>query len=227
MTQAHRQRSGRTCADLIPSLQAARQRACQTVWRMAWQVVSQMVSHMTRPPARHANRQNAQTFAQPAGTGVAALCAASLCLALTACASAPVTRTNATSTTAENTNCPDVTRLQAAHLYGSWQIELLQTGQRGILTLRQHPEFADSLRGELHYGGQRSIASGDVEDGEFNLDESRDGKSLFAFWSGQLVPAGCGAEIRGKWQPLPQPGQSAPPAESDFILRRLDASSPA
>ncbi len=76
-----------------------------------------------------------------------------------------------------------------------------------------------SLRGELRYGSERSIASGDVEGGEFNLDESRDGKTLFAFWSGQLVPAACGAEIRGKWQPVPKDGQPAL-AESDFILRR-------
>ncbi len=119
--------------------------------------------------------------------------------------------------------CPDVTRLHAAQLHGSWELELVQTGQRGQLTLRQHPEFSASLRGELRYGGQRSIASGDVEGGEFNLDESRDGKSLFAFWSGQLVPGACGAEIRGRWQPLAREGQPAP-AESDFILRRAAAS---
>jgi hypothetical protein len=112
-----------------------------------------------------------------------------------------------------------VTQLHAAHLYGSWTVELPQAGQRGILTLRQHPEFAASLRGEFRYGGQTSIASGDVEGGEFNLDESRDGKTLFAFWSGQLVPSACGAEIRGTWQPLAREGQPAA-AESSFVLRR-------
>jgi len=122
---------------------------------------------------------------------------------------------------AENPDCPDVTQLHAAHLYGSWNVELAQAGQRGTLTLRQHPEFAASLRGEFRYGGQSSIASGDVEGGEFNLDESRDGKTLFAFWSGRLVPSACGAEIRGKWQPVPKPGEAAPP-ESDFVLRRLE-----
>lgn len=115
--------------------------------------------------------------------------------------------------------CPDVTQLRAAQLYGSWEVELVQAGQRGQLTLTRHPEFSESLRGEFRYGGQRSLASGDVEAGEFNLDESRDGKTLFAFWSGKLVPAACGAEIRGQWQPLAREGQPAP-AESDFILRR-------
>lgn len=115
--------------------------------------------------------------------------------------------------------CPDVKQLHAAQLHGSWELELPQTGMRGQLTLRQHPEFSASLRGELRYGGQASIASGDVDGGEFNLDESRDGKTLFAFWSGQLVPSACGAEIRGQWQPVAREGQ--PPAtESSFVLRR-------
>jgi len=142
-----------------------------------------------------------------------------LCLAglLAACAGAPSERSGTAAV--DTSECPDVTRLHAAHLYGSWQLELPQAGQRGTLTLRQHPEFSASLRGEFSYGGQRSIASGDVEDGEFNLDESRDGKTLHAFWNGRLVPAACGAEIRGRWQPLARPGQPAP-AESDFILRR-------
>ncbi len=149
---------------------------------------------------------------------------ASALAALAACVSAPPDlRTGVTDPTL-SIECPDVTRLHAAQLYGSWELELPQAGQRGQLTLRQHPEYSASLRGEIRYGGQRSIASGDVEDGEFNLDESRDGKTLHAFWSGKLVPSACGAEIRGTWQPLAQPGQ-APRPESEFILRRAAASS--
>jgi len=149
-----------------------------------------------------------------APTRSALICLA--CCALAACAGvAPAPETTAIGTP----ECPDVTRLNAAQLYGSWIVELPQLGQRGTLTLRQHPEYAASLRGEFRYGGQSSIASGDVEGGEFNLDESQDGKSLYAFWSGQLVPSACGAEIRGKWQPLAKPGQPAP-RESDFVLRR-------
>ena len=131
--------------------------------------------------------------------------------ALCACASARFD--------SEIPDCPDVTTLHAAHLYGSWLVELPQAGLRGTLTLRQHPEFSGSLRGEFRYGGQQSIASGDVEGGEFNLDESRDGKTLFAFWSGHLTPAACGAEVRGTWQPLGREGQPAP-KESSFVLRR-------
>jgi hypothetical protein len=146
-----------------------------------------------------------------------ASCALSACtnVSLTSQETRPAQRRGELSTAA----CPDVTRLQAAQLYGSWRVELPQAGLRGTLTLRQHPEFSASLRGEFVIGNQRSIASGDVEDGEFNLDESRDGKTLFAFWSGHLTPAACGDEIRGQWQPLAPEGQAAPPA-SDFVLRR-------
>ena len=119
---------------------------------------------------------------------------------------------------AVNPACPDLAQWGARQLYGHWELELSALGQHGALLLRQHPEFSESLRGEFSYGGHTSIASGDLDEGELNLDESRDGKSLFAFWTGQLVPARCGREIRGTWQQLPQPGQ--PALESPFVLRR-------
>ena len=130
---------------------------------------------------------------------------------------------NADAVAAEPLNpaCPELHRWGARQLYGRWSVELTELGQRGELVLRQHPEFLESLRGEFVIDGQISIASGDVDQGEFNLDESRDGKSLFAFWNGQLVPASCGREIRGTWQQLPKPGQSA--LESPFVLRRAGA----
>ena len=122
-----------------------------------------------------------------------------------------------------STVCPDINRLGARALYGAWVVELPEAGLRGTLLLKAHPEFSESLRGEFRLGGQDSIASGDVEGGELNLDESRDGKTLHAFWSGRLVPAACGREIRGTWQPVPQEGKPAG-AESSFVLRRAAAS---
>ncbi len=136
--------------------------------------------------------------------------------AVSACATAPGAVT--ASESVDSADCADVRTLRAGQLYGTWELGGTNLNQRGELTLRQHPEFSESLRGEFRYAGQRSIASGDVEAGEFNLDESQDGKSLYAFWSGKLTPARCGAEIRGTWQTLPQPGQ--PAKESAFVLRR-------
>ncbi len=144
--------------------------------------------------------------------------------ALSACATGQKDlETSATATPAPravNPACPDLARWGAPQLYGRWELELTDLGQRGRLLLRQHPEFSASLRGELDYGGQHAIASGDVEDGELNLDESRDGKSLYAFWTGQLVPARCGREIRGTWEQVPKAGQ--PALKSPFVLRRVD-----
>jgi len=120
---------------------------------------------------------------------------------------------------ASNPACPDLARWSARQLHGTWEIALPDLGQSGELVLSQHPEFPASLRGQLRYEGHPSIASGDLEDGELNLDESRDGKTLFAFWTGHLVPASCGREIRGRWEQLPQAG--SPARESRFVLRRM------
>ena len=126
----------------------------------------------------------------------------------------------ATGTERSNPACPDLARWTAPRLYGSWTFELSALGQRGRMQLSQHPDFAASLRGTLDYGdGQHAIASGDVEDSELNLDESRDGKSLYAFWTGQLVPAACGREIRGTWEQVPRGGE--PGRKSPFVLRRV------
>lgn len=146
--------------------------------------------------------------------------ATALTALLAACASAPEAPTEAPRPVAVNPACPDLQHWDARRLYGSWEVELPELGQRGRLRLRQHPDFSESLRGEFHYGGQDSIASGDIEGGELNLDESQDGKSLHAFWTGQLVPAACGREIRGTWQRLAREG--VPAAESTFVLRRAN-----
>ena len=141
--------------------------------------------------------------------------------ALSACATGQNgSKTRAVSTAAADTNpaCPHLARWQARELHGLWRVELPQLGERGTLVLRQHPEFAASLRGEFELAGVRSIASGDVEEGEFNLDESHDGKRLSAFWNGRLDAATCGREIHGTVQRLPVPGQRA--VETPFVLRR-------
>lgn len=128
----------------------------------------------------------------------------------------------AAAVTAEtNPACPDLARWQARQLYGLWHVELPQLGQQGTLMLRQHPEFPASLRGEFDMAGVRSIASGDVEEGDFNLDESRDGKSLSAFWTGRLDVASCGREIRGTLQRLEVPGQRG--VDTPFVLRRTNS----
>jgi hypothetical protein len=138
----------------------------------------------------------------------------------------------ASDTAAASTDqCPADDALRAPDLYGEWSVELPALGLRGHLTLKQHPEFTDSLRGLFDYGTVHSIASGDIEEGDFDLDESRDGKSLYAFWTGHVQPGTCGHEIRGKWERAPLDdapatdggtGTTTPPSQSSpFILRRI------
>lgn len=103
---------------------------------------------------------------------------------------------------------------QSHHLFGAWRIELPGTKQTGRITLRRHPEFSESLRGELRYGSTESIASGDIEEGEFNLDESSDRISITATWTGKLVEGSCGKEIRGEWHDVEKD------VRSPFVLRR-------
>lgn len=138
---------------------------------------------------------------------------------LAACTGAPPAPQADIRTAESNPACPDLHRWPASRLYGQWLVELPGLGQSGTLLLRQHPEFGASLRGEFELDGHHSIASGDLEEGELNLDESRDGKSLHAFWSGHLVVARCGQEVRGLWQQVP--GALGQTAESPFVLKRL------
>jgi|GEM_PF-959580 len=145
-------------------------------------------------------------------------------------ASAPASVAHESTAHPSTPSCPADDALRASDLYGQWSVELPALGIRGHLTLKQHPEFTDSLRGLFDYGNVHSIASGDIEAGDFNLDESRDGKSYYAFWTGHIQPGTCGREIRGQWERAPL--DNAPTATSDgtaapsqssspFILRRI------
>lgn len=132
---------------------------------------------------------------------------------LAACAAPSVTEGNLQA-------AAECVTVRAPDLYGEWRLLWADApAEVGQLRLSRHPEFSASLRGHFSYGGHRSIASGDVEQGRFMLDESRDGKTLFAFWAGVLVAGGgCSQEIRGRWEQLVPEGQ--PAVTRDFVLRR-------
>lgn len=110
---------------------------------------------------------------------------------------------------AATTACGTTADLAPAQLYGRWQFSLWpQTtaasgpvAASGTITFERHPEFLDSVRGRLQRQssgqGAEALVSGDVINGEFNLDESADGQRIDAAWTGNVSPAGCGREIRG------------------------------
>ena len=97
-------------------------------------------------------------------------------------------------------NCPVAGEIRQHHLLGLWRASFEGPGQRATLLLEQHPELADSVRGAINRGGERALVAGDVDDGEFTLEESVDGVRISATWSGSVIDGSCGREIRGDWQ---------------------------
>jgi hypothetical protein len=88
------------------------------------------------------------------------------------------------------------------HLYGAWQAEI--AGQPGVarVQLQKEPAQDDSLVGSITRAGSQvkpALLAGDVQHGDFQMEESDDGVRISATWSGQVVDASCGKEIKGLW----------------------------
>ena len=108
-------------------------------------------------------------------------------------------------------SCPAISTLGNAHLYGQWQAQI--DGEPGLASVQflKDPDQDDSLVGSINRAlpadpkapkaatPKPALLAGDVQDGEFNLEESDDGVRISATWSGQLVAASCGKEIKGIW----------------------------
>ena len=111
--------------------------------------------------------------------------------------------------------CPTPAEMTHLHLYGLWRAEFSGMARGATLLFEKHPDYPESVRGGINRDGARGLVAGDVEDGEFSLDESADGISIFAAWSGSVVENSCGKEIRGTWTPA-----SGTPVLG-FILRKV------
>jgi hypothetical protein len=108
------------------------------------------------------------------------------------------------------------------HLYGLWQAEM--GGQHAAtLLFEKHSELTDSVAGTINRDGIRTRCAGDVDDGTFTLEESDNGQTISATWTGSVIENSCGKEIRGTWTPSSNPATPhAPPSASrDFVLRKL------
>ena len=110
--------------------------------------------------------------------------------------------------------CPQAAEVNRLDLLGLWRAEFEGLAQGATLLLEQHPEYTESVRGAINRDGQRSQLAGDVEDGEFSLEESANGVNISAAWLGDVVEGSCGREIRGSWQA--EGAQQAWP----FVLRK-------
>ena len=111
--------------------------------------------------------------------------------------------------------CPGTTEVTALHLYGAWQARWEGVDAPGTLMLGRNPDHPDSLRGSIRRGTTEAQVAGDVDKGEFTLEESTDGRSISATWAGTVVADACGKEISGVWT------SSADRKERSFVLRKL------
>ncbi|GAB3662978.1 hypothetical protein [Ramlibacter alkalitolerans] len=127
-----------------------------------------------------------------------------LALALIACAGPAIAQVP----------CPHASEVTAAHLFGLWRAEFSGQGHAGTLLLEKHALYAESVSGTINRNGDRSKLAGDVEDGEFTLEESADGVHIAATWLGEVVEGSCGREIRGSWK-AERDAQAR-----DFVLRK-------
>lgn len=122
--------------------------------------------------------------------------------------------------------CPALDAVTPAHLHGLWHFSFWAAEgaettplSRGALLFEAHPEYPGSVRGALlrssANGELRAQVSGDVADGEFNLDESDDGVAMSAVWTGDLSPVDCRLDIQG----TRRPAEGRPAAEGPLRFR--------
>jgi hypothetical protein len=115
---------------------------------------------------------------------------------------------------AQAPDCPKPLEVVPAQLFGLWHAEVEGLAQGATLLFEKHPEYADSVSGGINRNGERGVVSGEIQDGEFSLEESADGVHIAATWIGEIVEGSCGREIRGTWQ---RDGETR---SRPFVMRR-------
>jgi hypothetical protein len=111
--------------------------------------------------------------------------------------------------------CPKAADVKQPHMLGLWRAEFEGQPAGATVLLEKNANYADSFSGQINRNGERAKVAGDVEDGEFTLEESADGVRITATWIGDVVEGSCGREIRGTWQ------ASREKRASPFVLRKL------
>jgi hypothetical protein len=120
--------------------------------------------------------------------------------------------------------CAEPAHMTPAHLYGLWQLTLwpldgreTEPHSRGAVLFERHPDYPGSVRGHIRRdtagNDAQAQVSGDVVDGEFNLDESADGVTMEAVWAG--APLACGQVIRG----IRRPAEGSATAQPSLYFR--------
>jgi hypothetical protein len=111
--------------------------------------------------------------------------------------------------------CPHASETKQSNMLGLWRAEFDGQGHVGTLLFEKHATYSESFSGAINRNGERRLLAGDVEDGEFTLEESADGQRIAATWLGEVVEGSCGREIRGTWT---AEGDANKPR--NFVLRK-------
>lgn len=113
--------------------------------------------------------------------------------------------------------CPAPAEVGQVQLLGTWLARFDGGPDTAVLRLVPSPRHADGVSGTVERpGGQPPTAqvAGDVDDGDFTLEESVDGRQIAATWTGRVMEDTCGKEIRGQWR------RASDPDTRTFVLRR-------
>jgi hypothetical protein len=116
------------------------------------------------------------------------------------------------------TSCPAPAEILPLHLYGTWLATVDGEAVPVTIRLEKHPELAGSVSGRLQRAGVGAQVAGDVDNGDFTLEESSDGQRISATWIGQVVDASCGKEIKGTWTTATETSNNAP--GHSFVLKK-------
>jgi hypothetical protein len=122
-------------------------------------------------------------------------------------------------TQSASASCPAARAIISTDLYGVWTLELAAAGaaaasatQHGSVQFEQNPEYEDSIAGWLELGNAKIFVAGDIDQGQFSLEESDDGKRISAVWEGSITEGSCGKAITGT--------RRAGEKISSFVLRK-------
>jgi hypothetical protein len=117
--------------------------------------------------------------------------------------------------TAAPTACPTPEEVLPLHLYGDWTAKIDGLPGETSVHFTPHAELSGSVSGSLERTGTQAQIAGDVDGGDFTLEESIDGQRISATWIGVVTPNSCGKEISGTWTQ-----EKNPETAHTFVLRK-------
>ena len=126
-------------------------------------------------------------------------------------------RAGAQNSPARPADCPAAAEVSQPQMLGLWHAEFQGLWQGATVLLENNAHYTESFSGAVNRNGERAKVAGDVDNGEFTMEESADGQRITATWTGDVVEGSCGREIRGSWQ-----AADGSPARG-FVLRKQPA----